>query len=179
MPVIEPIQAAKARINKRKGRPRLEDARPHIAEKAIAAYIATGSGAQAAKIARIGETTVFEILKRNPEAITEARKKQAVDSLRNSALLSSGITKSKVKKLNALQCAIGSKVSSQQALELLDLLPSSITINLAVLGQSGEAIARLAQETEQIRAAMAKQVEVVAEEPIKALSATVEPTTSE
>jgi len=83
-------------------------------------------------------------------------------------LLSNGITKAKVKKLNALQCAIGSKVSSQQALELLDLMPTGLTLNIGVVAQSTDLLTRLAQELEALKASRS-----VAPAPVLEADATI------
>ena len=136
------------------GRPPIEDERPYLSSKALEAYAKTGSKAQAARAAGITRNTVYQILKRNPEAYLHAQKNIATGALVNSAMFTEAVTPSKVKKLNALQMVIGAKVAGQHALEMLGSAPAAVVINVAVLERAGDTagmlrdlVARLGSKT--------------------------------
>ena len=120
------------------GRPKVEQERPYSATKAIQTYIETGSIKAASRKTGLAWQTVKDMLERNPEAFADSQKLIATQALSNSALMSSCVTKSKVKKLNALQMVIGAKVSGQHALEMLGTTAPLVTINVAVLDRAGD-----------------------------------------
>lgn len=121
------------------------------------AFLKTGTWSGASQVTGLMDKTVKRMLEMNPEALTEARKKLGNKALAVSeAFLDRALQT--VDQAKGTSAAIGAKVLGQMALEQHDLMPSLITVNLAVLSQSGEALEKLARETEQIRAALAKPV---------------------
>lgn len=140
-------------------RPRIEETNPAMPGVVAEAFSKTGTYAGAAEVTGLMDKTVKGILLRNPEALTEARKKLGNKALEVSAAFLDRAMAT-VKAAKGTSAAIGAKVLGQMALEQHDLMPSLVTVNLAVLSQSGEALEKLARETEQIRAMLAKPAQV-------------------
>jgi hypothetical protein len=127
-----------------------------LADAAIVTYADTGSMTKASKATGLDHDTVKRLLARNPEAVAEARKRIASESLSLSSLAYTQANKHLPKLKDPYKLTLIGKIAGQGALEMLDLLPSGIQINIAVLSQSGDALEKLRLETEAIRLAMAR-----------------------
>ena len=142
----------------------LEKTRPYIASKVLETYAQTHSISKAAAAGGVARATVAGMLARNPDDTLAAQKHIAAQALTNSALFSESVTKSKVKKLNALQMVIGAKVAGQHALEMLGTALPAVQINVAVLERAGNHAEVLQQAMDKLRASMSKPIELVVTE---------------
>jgi len=157
--VPEPIKAIQRRLAQGKPkvakkpprRPRLEEANPDLAGVVIETYAQTQSKYKTEALTGFCRETITRILERNPEALSEARKR-----LGNKALEVSGAFLDRalqtVVHAKGTSAAIGAKVLGQMALEQHDLIAPAVQVNIQVLNQSATLLSRLDQELAALKA---------------------------